>query len=144
SYDLLTGKSSKLADHVQNVRKNIDLIPASHSLADLDKVINSPFLLREAFDRWPLENYDLILMDTPGAVSSARLFMALCASTAYYIPTDLKRYSLDALPPTMSLCQHASGVYYNPRLLNLGFVASMVDQVAQSGEHIGLPLRPEQ
>jgi len=143
SCDVLLGKSSKLADHVKNVRRNIDLLPASHSLSSLDQVLNSPFLLREAFDRWELP-YDVILIDTPGAVSSPRVFMALCASTAYYIPTDLKRYSLDALPPTVALCHQAAGNYYNPKILQLGFVASMVDQVAQSGEHAGLPVRPDQ
>lgn len=141
-YDLLTDDSSKLSDVLTHPRKNIDLLPASFSLHKLD-YLNDPFLLRKAFDRWSL-NYDLVLIDTPGHASSPRLSMALCASTAYYVPLELRRYAMQSLQATLSVCHRASGTYYNPRLFELGFVLCKVDQISKSGPSRGLPVLSNQ
>jgi cellulose biosynthesis protein BcsQ len=142
-YELITKSELPPSAAILQVRPQLDLLPASPALRYLDRSVSQPFILREAFDRWTL-SYDLVLIDTPGNIASPRLTMALCAASAYYIPVELRAYSMDSLPTVFEICANAAGRYYNPDLKNLGILASKVDQVHQSGSDRGLPVKPDQ
>jgi len=71
--------------------------------------------------------------------------MALCASTAFYIPLELLSYAIDSLKATRQICDRITkSPHYNPELLDLGWVAVKIDGVGHSGALKGLPTRVDQ
>lgn len=139
AYELMTGEAEPIdaviTDNDNEVRlpKNIDLIPASTRLSDLDTFLNStdnlgvvPQDLLIAPLRLLRGKYDYILLDSPPLVTKTT-FPSYKASDYVILSTQLEKLSVEALEAAMKLVASAKR-HGNPNLLLLGVIESMVPQ----------------
>lgn len=139
AYELMTGEAEPIdaviTDNDNEVRlpKNIDLIPASTRLSDLDTFLNStdnlgvvPQDLLIAPLRQLRGKYDYILLDSPPLVTKTT-FPSYKASDYVILSTQLEKLSVEALEAAMKLVASAKR-HGNPNLLLLGVIESMVPQ----------------
>jgi chromosome partitioning protein len=139
AYELMTGEAEPIdavitdSDNEVRLPKNIDLIPASTRLSDLDTFLNStdnlgvvPQDLLIAPLRQLRGKYDYILLDSPPLVTKTT-FPSYKASDYVILSTQLEKLSVEALEAAMKLVASAKR-HGNPNLLLLGVIESMVPQ----------------
>ncbi len=105
-----------------SIRENLDLIPANDDLTkfDRDDSMDAYFKLRDKLLERYNDQYDLIIIDTPGNLG-ARIVMALVASKGCIAPMEVHEYSV---VPTEKLINviHKVIKLFNPNLEFLGVV----------------------
>lgn len=105
SYELLTGEIKPLETIKNTNLDNLDIIPASKSLARIDKALNEPVgneeRLKEALEPL-LALYDYIVIDTPRIMDLCTT-NALVSCTDVILTAECDEASLDAIEDTLEM-----------------------------------------
>jgi chromosome partitioning protein len=115
-------------------RPNIDLIPADDAMVDVDRVGlqagNGKNMPKEAVVfseqiRVVSKGYDLVLIDTPGALQD-RVFCVMCAASSIFTPFAIEAQTERYLGRVGAAYQNVRDSF-NPELKHIGLVPSMID-----------------
>lgn len=105
SYELLTGEVEPLETVKSTTLDNLNIIPASKSLARIDKALNEPVgneeRLKEALEPL-LAKYDYIVIDTPRIMDLCTT-NALVSCTDVILTAECDEASLDAIEDTLEM-----------------------------------------
>jgi chromosome partitioning protein len=138
-YELLTGEvdpvDAIIADNDPEVKlpKNIDLIPSSPKLNELDSFLTSidnlgvvpQDLLIEPIQRMR-GHYDYIILDSPPLVTKTT-YPAYKVADYVIFSTQLEKLAIDALEAAMKLVSSVKK-HGNPKLVLLGVIVTMASQ----------------
>lgn len=116
------------------IRDNLDLVPASPDLIQLDQEgdVDLYFRLGERIRALFGSSHRLAIIDTPGNLAK-RVTSALCAANAAYAPIELNQYSLQSLKQLMGQV-HKVRSRMNARLDFLGLVPNRVTTISTGPE----------
>ena len=127
-YDLLLAKATTKETIIENVAKNLDIIPCNINLTgaeiELVGVMSRETRLRGAIDQ-VIEEYDYVFIDTPPSLGLITL-NSLVASQSIIIPIQCEFYALEGvsqLISTLNLIREG----LNPNLVIEGVLLTMAD-----------------
>lgn len=124
-FERLQVEPMKINDH-------LDLIPAANQLMQLDKEdLEIFFRLGERVRGLFKDQYDLVVIDTPGNLGT-RVTSALVAADAAYAPIELNQYSVQALEALMRVVKSVRS-RLNPHLNFLGLLPNRVASISSAG-----------
>lgn len=118
------------------VNDNLDLLPATNDLLQLDKSVNTEelFYLGDNLRKF-YSHYDDIILDTPGTLGT-RVTMGLTAADGVVIPTIMDEYSFQALVQLFRAMQPVWRAL-NPNMIFVGVIGNLVDGIStETGEPI--------
>jgi len=118
------------------ISENLDLLPATNDLLQLDKSVNTEelFYLGDNLRKF-YSDYDEIILDTPGTLGT-RVTMGLIAADGVVIPTIMDEYSFQALVQLFKAMQPVWRAL-NPNMILIGLIGNQVDGIAtENGEPI--------
>ena len=126
SYDILTGRASAEQVILHTPFQNLDVIPATISLAgaepELATLEGRNYRLRDALTAVSAD-YDFILIDCPPSIGVLTL-NALAASNGVVIPTQCEYFALEGLTQLMLTIKNVQRIL-NPTLELYGIVITM-------------------
>ena len=129
-FDLLENTEVKTEDVIQKTPiKNLDVIPASISLAKLESKligeIDGHFRLKDRID--PLKhNYDVVIVDTPPTLGLITI-NTLVAATHLLIPIQASYYALEGTDDLLETYEKVKN-RSNPDLAILGVLITLYDK----------------
>ena len=127
--DALLGNTSLVSISRESEVFGLDIIPADHSLAVLDKILygrkNYEFYLKRGLDTMDRDLYDIVLIDCPPSFSTLTL-NALTAANLLIIPVQCEYYAVHSLRKTIELANLVRK-RTNPRL-TYRVLVTMYDQ----------------
>lgn len=141
-FDLLENTEIKIEDVIQTTAiKNLDVIPASISLAKLESKligeIDGHFRLKDRIDTLK-HNYDVIIVDTPPTLGLITI-NTLVAATHLLIPIQASYYALEGTDDLLETYEKVKN-RSNPDLAILGVLITLYDKrtviAKDSEEHI--------
>jgi len=128
-YHLLTGEVSNPADIIQNVQKNMDILPSNLYLAGAEHTLsNTPggeLVLREIFEHPDIQSYDYLLVDCPPSLGKLTV-NALVAVDSVIITVEAEFYALQGVN-TLFTSINMVQKRINPDLRVLGAVITKYD-----------------
>ena len=122
SFDLMSkDNKATLEEVIQPVKENVDIIPASNSLSEISEhlpKIGRYDVLKKALAP-VLNKYDVIVVDTPPALSDLTL-NALMVATRVIVPAQADLFSLEAIKELSGTIQAVKE--YNSELVVAGIL----------------------
>ena len=128
-YHLLTGEISAPSEIIQNVQKNLDILPSNLYLAGAEHTLsNTPggeLVLRELFEHPDIQAYDYLLVDCPPSLGKLTI-NALVAVDSVIITVEAEFYALQGVA-TLFTSINMVQKRINPNLKVLGAVITKYD-----------------
>ena len=126
TYDVLIGRCSPSAAIQQTEFKNLDVMPATMSLAgaefELADVVKRESRLKTAVEE-VADKYDIIIIDCPPSLGMLTI-NALVASDGAVLPMQCEYFSLEGLSQMMMTIKQVKKLY-NPNLTLTGILITM-------------------
>ncbi|MCL2086433.1 MAG: AAA family ATPase [Oscillospiraceae bacterium] len=142
TYELIMGDARPSETVVKTGFKNVDIIPATQSLAhagiNLLRLENRNMQLRKALTQIR-DNYDVIFIDCPPALDVLAL-NGLCASDRIIIPMQCEPYSLEGVAELFSTVKRVKKKA-NRNLQVMGIVFTMLDKRLTINRDVMLNIR---
>lgn len=124
--DLLLGEPYSI---INNIRKNLDLIPSSEALTGIDLKIADAFaretILKRELDKFK-DEYDFVFIDCPPDMNLVTINVLACADYVI-IPIKAEQYSMDGVELMIQFIRKVKGAL-NENLNLLGIVITQYDE----------------